>query len=89
MSSTLNTFLLGMAVAAAAVVGLFFLRFWRKTRDRLFVIFAIAFWLMGLNWLLLAVIGRDENFTYLYAIRLTAFCLILLAILDKNRKARG
>ena len=44
---------------ATATAGLFFLRFWRKTRDRLFAIFACAFWLMGVNWLLLAFTDPD------------------------------
>jgi hypothetical protein len=82
------TFMLGAVVMACAVAGLFFLRFWRKTRDRLFAIFAAAFWLLGLNWLLLATIGRDEINTWLYAIRLLAFVLILFAIVDKNRNAK-
>ncbi|HYO08821.1 MAG TPA: DUF5985 family protein [Tepidisphaeraceae bacterium] len=90
MRPQLNDFLLGMAVMAAAVAGLFFLRFWRRTRDRLFIIFAVAFWLMGLNWLLLAAVGRDETkLASLYAIRLLAFCLILFAVVDKNRRPRA
>jgi hypothetical protein len=88
MTSILYHFLLGSAVTASVVVGTFFLRFWRKTHDRLFIIFAIAFWLMGLNWLLLAFVNRDELLTALYVIRLIAFVLILLAIVDKNRSAR-
>ena len=84
----LYTFLLGMLVMASAIVGLFFLRFWRRTHDRLFVIFAAAFWLMGLNWLLLATIHRDEVDSVLYLIRLVAIVLILVAIVDKNRATR-
>jgi hypothetical protein len=90
MQSDLTLTLLGMAVMAAAVAGLFFLRFWRRTHDRLFIIFAVAFWLMGLNWLLLALMRQDEtHLALLYAVRLLAFCLILFGIFDKNRKAGG
>ncbi len=32
-----------------AVAGTFFLRFWRKTRDRLFILFALSFFLMAAN----------------------------------------
>ena len=81
----LNDFLLGMIVMASAAAGLFFLRFWRKTRNRLFAMFAIAFWVLGVNWLALAFISRDEIRTWLYAFRLAAFILILAAIIDKNR----
>jgi hypothetical protein len=80
-----NEFLLGLLVMACAVSGMFFLRFWRKTRDRLFAIFAIAFWLLGLNWLLLAFISRDEAQSAIYVVRLLAFILILVGIIDKNR----
>jgi hypothetical protein len=82
----INRFLLGGLVMACAVVGLFFLRFWRKTRDRLFLIFALAFWLLGTNWLFLAFVEADETRTWLYVLRLVAFCLIIYGIVDKNRQ---
>ena len=85
MNNSLNQFLLGGVVIACVVVGLFFLRFWAKSNDRLFVIFAIAFWIMGLNWLLLAFIQQDEMRAALYLLRLGAFVLILIGIADKNR----
>lgn len=85
--SPLNLFLLGAAVMTCAIAGTFFIRFRRRTRDRLFGIFAAAFWLLGLNWLLLAFVPQDEVRTYLYLIRLLAFVLILVAIVDKNRTA--
>jgi hypothetical protein len=81
----LNIFMLGAIVMACAAVGLFFLRFWRKTGDRLFAIFAIAFWLLGLNWLALAFTPADEARTWLYLVRLLAFIVILYGIIDKNR----
>ena len=75
---------------ASAIAGLFFLRFWMKTHDRLFALFAVAFWLMSANWLGVAFIGRDEaNVALLYIIRLVAFLLILTGIIDKNRAARA
>jgi hypothetical protein len=85
----LNPFILGMVVMACGVAGLFFLRFWRRTHDRLFAIFAAAFWLLGVNWLLLAFTDPEAETQrlILYALRAVAFVLILLAILDKNRKS--
>ena len=83
----LNRFILGAVVMACGVSGLFFLRFWRKTHDRLFAIFAIAFWVLGLNWLFLAFTDQDEVRTILYIVRLLAFVLILYGIWDKNRDA--
>ncbi len=81
-------FMLGGLVMGCFVTALFFLRFWRKTRDRLFAIFAIAFSLLGANWLLLAFTEQDEINTWYYAVRLVAFVLILFAIIDKNRAGR-
>jgi hypothetical protein len=80
-----NHFLLGGVVAMCLAAGLKFLLFWRRTHDRLFLIFAVAFWTLGANWLALAVINQDEARTVLYAVRLLAFLLILWGIIDKNR----
>ena len=88
MQLQLYEFMLGSLVMACLVAGLFFLRFWRKTRDRLFLMFAIAFWILGSNWLALAWIEQEEQKTILYAVRLVAFVLILVAIIDKNRSPR-
>jgi len=84
-TSMINEFLTGASAMACVVAGLFFLRFWRRTRDRLFLIFSVAFWILGLNWTALGFIEQDEVKTVLYMVRLLAFVLILLAILDKNR----
>jgi hypothetical protein len=76
----------GAILMGYLVAGLFFLRFWRDTRDRLFLIFAIAFALLAGQRLAL-VLTRDmlESQTGLYLVRLFAFLLILAAIVDKNR----
>ena len=85
----MSQFMWGAIVMACAAAGLFFLRFWRKTRDRLFAIFALAFWILGVHWFVLASTNRDEVHVALYAIRLLAFLLILFAIVDKNRATRA
>jgi hypothetical protein len=75
-----------MAATAGWTAGLFFIRFWRETGDRLFLLFGAAFWLLSLSWLALAVFDpTDETRPYVYAIRLLAFGLIILATIDKNR----
>jgi len=89
MNPALYPFMLGLLVMACLVCGTYFLRFWRLTRDRLFVVFAIAFWLLALNWLLLALTKKDEAQTALYLIRLLAFVLILVGIVQKNRSGRA
>jgi uncharacterized membrane protein HdeD (DUF308 family) len=78
----------GAIIAMYAVAGLFFLRFWRETADRLFGIFALAFWLLGVQRMLLVLdLDPTEGHVWVYLLRLVAFVLILLAIIDKNRSA--
>ena len=84
MIELLNKFMLGACVMACATIGLFFLRYYRKTRDGLLAIFAGAFWILGLNWFALAFTREDEVRTWLYVVRLLAFLLILWGIVQKN-----
>jgi uncharacterized protein DUF5985 len=80
----------GFIVMGYLVVGLFFLRFWRDTRDRLFAVFALAFWLFALQRLLQALIDVEaEHEAVLYLIRLVGFLLIIWAVVDKNRARAG
>ncbi|MFA6117559.1 MAG: DUF5985 family protein [Sphingomonas sp.] len=80
-------FLSGLVVAGFLLAGLFFLRFWRNSRDGLFLAFAVAFWLLGLNQAMLAFSSVPaEERSWLYLIRLFAFVLILIAIGLKNRR---
>ena len=78
-------YLSGAVTLGYAVAALFFLRFWRRTGDRLFVAFAIAFVLLTLNQALAQWLGAaDERVGYTYLLRVLGFILILGAIVDKN-----
>jgi hypothetical protein len=82
-------FLSGAVTVGYLVAAGFFLRYWRKTAERLFVIFAVAFALLALNQALahvLAVVSEPSSFVY--GLRAFAFVLILLAIVDKNLFSR-
>lgn len=82
-------FLSGLVTMGFAVIGLFFLAFWRRTHDPLFAWFAVAFWLLGLVQALLALTDFPiEERSWFYLIRLAAFLLILVAIWRKNRADR-
>lgn len=82
----LQGFLLGVIVTASLTVALFFLKFWRRTRDPLFMAFAAAFTIEGLNRLTyLSLESPNEGSPGIYAVRLLAFLLILIAIVRKNR----
>lgn len=79
--------LLGAIAMGSLVAGLFFLRFWRDTRDRFFLYFAIAFCGEGLSRILQGVgTVSDEQEPFVYIVRFFAYILILIAIVDKNRK---
>ncbi|RKH15212.1 hypothetical protein D7V97_00950 [Corallococcus sp. CA053C] len=82
----------GAVMMAYLACALFFLRFHRQSKDRLFALFALAFALMGLNNLLTVLVGPsldEERRHYLYVVRLFAYLLILGAIWDKNRAGRS
>ena len=81
-------FLSGAITMGFVVAGLFFLRFWKRTHEGLFVAFALAFWLLGLTQALLAFTNIPvEERSWLYMLRLAAFSLILVSIWLKNRRA--
>lgn len=87
---TLYDFLSGAVAFGFLTCGLFFFRFWRRTRDGLFLAFALAFGLLGIGQSILALANiPTEERGSLYLIRLAAFALILFAILKKNRSARA
>ncbi|WP_324749484.1 DUF5985 family protein [Sphingomonas sp. LY54] len=84
----LFSFLGGVVTMGLIVAGLFFLRFWKRTHDGLFLAFAVAFWLLGLNQALLTLTNIPvEERSPLYLLRLAAFAIILVSIWVKNRRA--
>jgi hypothetical protein len=87
-------FLIGIITATSLTAGAFFLRFWRTTRDRLFLGFGAAFTIEGLNravslWL---YPSSESDRLLVYGVRFIAFALILAAVIGKNsgkRRARS
>lgn len=85
---TLYDFLSGAVAFGFFVCGLFFLRYWSRSRDELFLTFALAFVLLGLGQAILSLANiPTEERGSLYLIRLAAFFLILVAVYRKNRIA--
>lgn len=85
----LTAYLGGAVTLGYLVAGIFFLRFWRKTHDRLFLAFGVAFALLAVNQMLATAIGAgDENVVFAYLLRVLGFVLILAAIVDKNLSTR-
>jgi hypothetical protein len=80
----------GAIAMGYAVAGLFFLRFWRKTRDRLFAFFALALFVLAVNRVGSVLLGAQSGGAEpVYWVRFAAFALILAAIVDKNRPRKG
>jgi hypothetical protein len=78
-------FTAGLITMGYLVAGLFFLRFWWRTRDGLFVAFCVAFWLFALNQALVPLSGLSrEEASWIYLLRLAGFAIIIVAILQKN-----
>ena len=81
-----NAMLTGAIAMACATISLFFFSFWRSTSDRFFLFFGLSFLLEAANRILLGATGfQSEDSPTYYLIRLVAYALILIAILDKNR----
>lgn len=88
MRTNLYYLITGVLAAGHAVAALFFFRFWRQTRDRLFVWFSFAFLLLVLQRVVGALIyDVAEAHPQQYLLRLAAFIVIIVAIIDKNRAA--
>jgi Family of unknown function (DUF5985) len=78
-------FLVGVIATTSVTAGVFFLKFWRQTRDQLFLAFGVAFIIEGLNRAsVLLVENPNEGSPYIYVVRLFVFLIILAAILRKN-----
>ena len=74
----MNAVVLGAVAMASSVAALFFLRFWRQTRDPLFLCFSLAFAVDAVTRVLLAsaeIQAEDEPLFYIA--RLISFALIV------------
>jgi hypothetical protein len=89
MSET-NSVLMGAVAMASFVATMFFLRFWRQTRDSLFLLFAIAFGFDALTRFVLALIHPSaESEPLFYTGRFVTFALIVAGIVIKNRSGQS
>ena len=81
----IDGFLLGVIATASITSGIFFLKFWRATRDSFFLAFAASFIIEGLNRSTVLLFDRPNEATrWIYLVRLLSLLLILAAILKKN-----
>lgn len=83
----MSDFIAGVLTMGYIVAGIFFLRFWRDSRDRLFAMFGAAFFILAVHRIGLEFTAdAPERTTAWYFVRLLAFLIIIVAIFDKNRK---
>ena len=83
----MRLFISGMLAMGYAVAALFFFRFWRRSRDRLFAFFSIAFALLAFHRIALSAAEGLGGPEWAYsALRLIAYLTILAAIVDRNRR---
>lgn len=90
---TVTFFFSGIAAVTFAISGLLFLKFWKVSGDSFFKHLCAAFWMMAMERVVgLATYvldpseaGQAHTRTWIYLIRLLAFSLILIAVIQKNR----
>jgi len=87
--SDMNNFLGGAIAAGYAVAALFFLKFYFRTKDRLFVLFCVALLMLGSTRVWMVMLDDPDESHYLYLVRLLAYLMILGAIIDKNLPRRS
>lgn len=86
----MKVFMWGILAMASLVAALFFLRYWRESRERLFAFFALAFAGLAANWTGLAIIDQptgEAEQKSAYVVRLVAFLILIIGIIDKNRRS--
>jgi len=85
----LSAFLAGLLTMGFVVGAVFFLRFWRTTRDRLFLAFAGGFALLALNFALPTVMRLpDSRLDEVFLLRVAAFVLIGGPVVWRNWRPR-
>jgi uncharacterized membrane protein HdeD (DUF308 family) len=85
-SEAVNSIMLGAVAMASSVAALFFLRFWRQTRDTLFLLFSLAFAVDAVTRLAIGLANvSNEDEPLFYIARFVTFALIVVAIINKNR----
>ncbi|MGC2129157.1 MAG: DUF5985 family protein [Candidatus Aquilonibacter sp.] len=80
-------FLSGAIMMGCFVAAAFFWRSWQRTTDRLFIWFALSFLILGVERLAIVATDAAETTTpWVYLLRILAFALIAIAIVEKNRR---
>jgi hypothetical protein len=82
---SMYAFLSGAVTMGFLTAGLLFFRFWRRTGDALFVYFGVSFWLLAASQAILIVLDLpNEDQSWIYLLRLSAFVVLIVGIVCKN-----
>lgn len=85
--NSINLLLLGAIAMSELTAALFFLRFWSRTRDRLFALFSIAFLIDAIDRIILATYWQSDTDNAIYfLLRVVSYGTIVIAVVDKNWK---
>ena len=83
----LNSVLMGAVAMSSLVATIFFARFWKQTRDPLFIYFSVAFALDAVTRFALGLTEvSEETQPFFYLARLVTFGIIIFAIINKNTR---
>ena len=86
----IDGFSLGFIATASLIAAMFFLRFWARTRDVLFLAFATAFGIEAISRTAMVFMAHpDTGNSWIYPVRLCSYLIILAAILRKNFRRPG
>lgn len=85
-AARLEAIVQGANVLACLAIATFFLRGWTRSRDRFFLMFALAFAAFAANRAMVALMTELDEAVAPYLVRFAAFVLIAVAIVQKNRE---
>ena len=85
VSGAIPEFASGALAMAYLVAALFFLRFWRDTRERIFGFFTAAFLMFAVQRTALTLLDRGNLLTFAaYGLRILGFLLIVAGVVAAN-----
>lgn len=83
LAESIRSCMSGAIAMGYLTVAVFFLQYWRETRDRLFIFFTIGFLVLAAQRVLFAVFfGEADAITF--GLRLTGYLCILAGIIERR-----
>ncbi len=84
-----DSYLTGVLAVSSVSIGVFFLRYWKESKDTLFLAFSVAFVVEGLKRTsVLLLQNPNEGSPRVYLLRCFSFLVILFGIVKANISKR-